>query len=356
MKSEFLSTLRRRPWLLVVPVLTACGETIPLLQPGDPSIARQAMLSTVQTGQWYRVCQDSMALARANPDASSAILGMLQSNTAFWIQQVSQDMRWVWANTQDNTVRGWIPAEFVCDYWQSAPTQPSRPPVTRPPVTRPPVTTPEPPITQPEPPVTQPPASGDCDTTRFACGPFPEGLRKACRLFGGGETCNTDRWDLEFHQKLKGYENAGGWNKKIVDYYSVKANYDKVHTDVMGWYGTTKNGCVAFMSTAMRHVGVSISKSEKLDGNSVSLWVPSFSKFMEQKLQWIKFDKHEFLEPGDVVISEGFAHTYMFQGWKNQAKGLGLVVDNQGFTHERNIFGYGSGNFTPWKWAFRSKD
>ena len=66
---------------------------------------------------------------------------------------------------------------------------------------------------------------------------------------------------------------------------------------------------------------------------------------------------------GDVVFTVGNPgddahplHTYMFHGWKDRTNKIGWVIDNQAFTHERDIFNYGSHNFSPFKYALRSRE
>lgn len=327
-------------WLFLLPIVTSCGSVLPYLEPDGPSRERQAQMTTMQTGQWYRVCLGSMAFARANPQSSAGVVGTFQSNDAFWIQQISPDMLWVFANGQDNTVRGWIPAEFVCDYWQSGGG-----------------TVPNPnPNPNPNPGRVNPPVGG-CDPAVHACGPFSDGLRKACRVFDGGQTCNTDRWDKTFFEQVKPFEFSGSWNIKIARYYSVKSNYQKVSDDVKSWYPAhTSNGCVAFMSTAMRHVGIDVPKGRQLAGGDISLWVPGFTKYLEREKQWLKISKADQLQPGDVVITNNQDHTFMFQHWTDISKGKAMSIDNRGFSHDRLLLGDPTGNFTPFGWAWRSPD
>jgi len=78
-------------------------------------------------------------------------------------------------------------------------------------------------------------------------------------------------------------------------------------------------------------------------------------------LGWMRINDANSLQPGDVVMTEddrrypGYpAHTYMFHSWSDRSAGIGWVIDNQDFIHERNVFGYGSYNFTPFAYALRS--
>jgi hypothetical protein len=148
---------------------------------------------------------------------------------------------------------------------------------------------------------------------------------------------------------------------KINDYYSSANGYAKVKADVMGWYGTTSQGCVAFASTALRHMGVNIPKHIMFEGEDASLVTLPFSKYMQKVLKWQMITDSNLLQPGDVVLTQenndpGYpAHTFIFSGWSNKAAGTGWIIDNQGPVHQRNIFGYAEFNMTPFAYAFRPK-
>ncbi len=129
----------------------------------------------------------------------------------------------------------------------------------------------------------------------------------------------------------------------------------------MGWYGTTSNGCVAFMSTALRQVGYSVPKHGRdARGEGISLVTRPFSNYLEGQLGFQRINDARALKPGDVVFTTdaprwpGYpAHTYMFQSWADQSQGLAYVVDNQGSTHIRNIWQHGTFNFSPFRYALR---
>ncbi len=115
------------------------------------------------------------------------------------------------------------------------------------------------------------------------------------------------------------------------------------------------------MSTALRQIGIGVPQSGNLGGDPISLVTLPFSRYLSEKLGWKKITKAAELQPGDIeftVDAPGWPgypwHTYMFHSWVNKANGTGRVVDNQAFTHNRNIFGYGSYNFSPFAYALRS--
>ncbi|MFZ9521027.1 MAG: hypothetical protein ACO3A4_11185 [Silvanigrellaceae bacterium] len=155
---------------------------------------------------------------------------------------------------------------------------------------------------------------------------------------------------------------SGTINRQLLSWYSVKSNYDLVYRDVLGFYPEGRyNGCVAFLSAALRRIGVSV----PIQGSSesVSLVTKPFSNHLEKNLGWLRISSANLLQPGDVVFTTdnpsypGYpAHTYVFHSWTNKILGLAMVIDNQEFTHERNIHSKTSGyNFTPFSYALRSR-
>jgi hypothetical protein len=207
------------------------------------------------------------------------------------------------------------------------------------------------------------------DTARKVCvegenafGPFSTSQVDSCKKSGAGLACETNRW----HKSLiRGRSEPqiilSETGRKLVDYYSVFANYTRVSDQVKVFYPPhVKNGCVAFMSEALRQSGYFIPKDQIRDGYNVSLVTPGFYAYLKEK-NWKKINQSDLLQPGDIVFTlpedswPGVsAHTYLFQRWSNKADGIGIVIDNQGFSHNRNIYGYGTHNFTPFWYAMRA--
>lgn len=152
------------------------------------------------------------------------------------------------------------------------------------------------------------------------------------------------------------------FNQTLSDWYSQNSNYALVMQDVKGFYPPVRyNGCVAFMSAALRRLGVSLPIASH-DPESPSLVTRPFSNFLEQRLGWIRIRGAHALTTGDVVFTQdnpshpGYpAHVYMFHSWSNRSLGIARVIDNQDFMHERNINDSSAGfNFTPFAYALRS--
>jgi hypothetical protein len=198
-----------------------------------------------------------------------------------------------------------------------------------------------------------------CQEGEDVFGPFPVEWVQRCRQWGGGSVCESNRWHKSFAPVVATQKK---WSQKLVEYYQKQENYDKVTNDVLNWFGTRKFGCVAFVSTALRHVGYPVPQQGAIDGYEISRWTTSLTKFLIRR-GWYKFTDHTKLQPGDIVFTvggEGFppgvpAHTYVFQSWKDRAGKIGWVIDNQGFTHARDIFSYvNEENFSPFAYALRS--
>lgn len=150
-------------------------------------------------------------------------------------------------------------------------------------------------------------------------------------------------------------------HRKLFDFYSTESGYASVMASVATFYPPVrKNGCVAFMSTALRKVGVPVPFDTDDEGLSISLVTRPFSDWLKSQ-GWRVILNHEELMPGDVCFTvdapgdPGFpAHTYMLHSWIGEDHVNGLVVDNQAFTHPRNIHAFGSFNFSPFAYALRS--
>jgi hypothetical protein len=125
---------------------------------------------------------------------------------------------------------------------------------------------------------------------------------------------------------------------RLHNYYGSRTGYTKVYRDVMGWHKTTQNGCVAFASTALRHVGVAIPMDVRKDGRNVSRITGAFARYLAEDLKWTRIEVPSELRPGDVVFTTdaeccpGYpAHVMMFDGWVRRDRSLARFVDNQGF-------------------------
>jgi hypothetical protein len=121
-------------------------------------------------------------------------------------------------------------------------------------------------------------------------------------------------------------------------YYATRAGYAKVHRDVMAWHKTTENGCVAFASTALRHIGVEIPLTGKKDGLGVSRITGAFARYLVEDLAWTRLEDPSKLRPGDLVFTTdhpccpGYpAHVMVFDGWARRDRSAGRFIDNQGF-------------------------
>lgn len=166
------------------------------------------------------------------------------------------------------------------------------------------------------------------------------------------------------HKKLPGWRPSlpSLITERLYSFYSNEDNYNDVYDNVMGWYGTTANGCIAFLSTALRLSGYDVPIESDSSGFNISLWTTALSDYLEKGKSWAKDSAQSKLLPGDIVFTQGNpitdvvpAHAYMFAGWSDKTAQVAWVIDNQGFTHERNIsVGGGGFNFTPFDYFLRA--
>jgi hypothetical protein len=126
-------------------------------------------------------------------------------------------------------------------------------------------------------------------------------------------------------------------NERLVEYYSKPVNYRRVRRDVLSWHKTTRNGCVAFVSTALRHIGYAVPLDGKRSGFGVSRITFAFSAYLRE-LGWKRITSTVELLPGDIVFTTGYPdHVFVFHSWSHQRRGLARVIDNQGHLKKRSL-------------------
>ena len=182
------------------------------------------------------------------------------------------------------------------------------------------------------------------DQTGMYYGPFTKDQVRTCKKSLWGSKCDQMKWSewmligktnpkpsIESTPDYKPvpYVSGSKISASLFKYYSEKTNYNRVFGEVKEFYGTRSNGCVAFMTSALRQIGVPVPKSADRRGENISLVTRPFSNYLEHDLGWTRIRSEENLKPGDVVFtkegrSRGYpAHTYMFAGWQDRKKGEG---------------------------------
>jgi len=148
---------------------------------------------------------------------------------------------------------------------------------------------------------------------------------------------------------------------RFSQFYTNQNNYDAVYRNVMSWFGTTRNACVAFASTALRMLGLNVPQDGILNGERLSLLTKPFSIYMEAKLGWIRIRDSRALKPGDLVFTidepgyPGYpSHVFMHAGYADSARTISWAVDNQDFTHERALQGDPAMDYDAFAYALRS--
>ena len=144
---------------------------------------------------------------------------------------------------------------------------------------------------------------------------------------------------------------------KLATYYGDKKNYQAVKAEVMIWWGTTTNGCVAFASTALRELGIEVPLEGRINGERISLLTLPFSIYLQESLHWKKITDLTELAPGDLVFTEDEAyplHVFVFHSWKSKKKQLVYAIDNQKFLYVRTLQGDPKRDITASLYALRA--
>lgn len=157
---------------------------------------------------------------------------------------------------------------------------------------------------------------------------------------------------------------ANGLHARLNDMYTTGNGYANVRRNVRGFYPPDrKNGCVAYMSEALRQAGYHVPIANDRTGENISLTTKPFSNYLEKNKGWQRVGSMNDLRPGDVAFTKddpkwpGYpAHTFMFAGWHDKSRGVAWVVDNQDQKHLRDLNqdDYGNFNFTPFAYALRA--
>ena len=188
------------------------------------------------------------------------------------------------------------------------------------------------------------PELGVCVEGDWAYGPFDAPMIEECLQRGGGETCNTLRWERSLVAPLpaEGIDDetdtsplnrsCGGLNERMFAHYASRAGYNQVSRAGLRTLGTRSNGCAAWLSHAIRQSGGTM---------NVQTNTERFRDELKSR-GWIVIRNKADLRPGDVIITKdrkGWKghpdHVYMFAGWADRSQTVPLAVDNQGFTHAR---------------------
>lgn len=154
-------------------------------------------------------------------------------------------------------------------------------------------------------------------------------------------------------------EHARTAGDELARYVGSASNDRSVRREVKRWHHTMTNGCVAYASTALRHVGVDIDEKGKLDGDGISRLTRGFSRHLEQHLGWTRVTDAKALRPGDLVftvdvIPEYPAHVFVFHGWIDKRRAIARISDNTGHKKSRPLFPARDSEIDPFAYALRA--
>ena len=97
------------------------------------------------------------------------------------------------------------------------------------------------------------------------------------------------------------HADAPSTSAALASHLASRAHDRAIRADVLGWHHTMTNGCVAYASTALRHVGVAIGEREVLDGDGVSRLTRGFVRYLEDTLGFTRLTDPRALAPGDLA-------------------------------------------------------
>lgn len=126
---------------------------------------------------------------------------------------------------------------------------------------------------------------------------------------------------------------------RLIDHVSARRGYARVRREVLRWHGTTSNACVAFVTTALRQIGIDIPQDGERDGYGISRITFALSAHLEEDRGWRRIVLPADLRRGDLVFTTGHPdHVFVFAGWNSRRRHIAWAIDNQGFTHARPLF------------------
>ncbi len=157
---------------------------------------------------------------------------------------------------------------------------------------------------------------------------------------------------------------AAPLDQRLARSLATAADYRALRRAVLAWHHTTRNGCAAFVSTALRNVGIDLPLDRRIEGLNPSRITLGLAMFLRDA-GWQRIDDPDALAPGDIVFSvddpccAGFpAHVFLFAGWDGAAgrrHRIARVIDNQGFRHPRPLADR-DGPASPFAYALRAPD
>lgn len=138
-------------------------------------------------------------------------------------------------------------------------------------------------------------------------------------------------------------------NVRLARLLRSKWNYHRVQLDMMRSNWSDRGRATAFVSTALRQIGVNVPKNRLIGGLNVSQVTWALSRHLQDYAGWRRFEDVSRFVAGDIVFTEKAPccpeiphHVFVFMGWENRERGIARVIDSNGFMVTRAMFGTGT--------------
>ena len=134
-------------------------------------------------------------------------------------------------------------------------------------------------------------------------------------------------------------------SEALARYLSRRWHYRRVRRAVARWNKAYRTRSAAFVSTALRQVGIVVPRDRAIDGLGAATVTRGLSRYLEDGLGWRRIEQTRELVAGDIVFSTDAPccpgiphHVLVFMDWRDPARTHAQVVDHRGHLTCRPLF------------------
>jgi hypothetical protein len=153
----------------------------------------------------------------------------------------------------------------------------------------------------------------------------------------------------------EGAQASPNVGKEVARLLDHDDGYRAVVGDVLRWHRTRSRGCVAFVATALRHVGFDVPDSRPGGPWSNPARVTFSLDAYLAKEGWVRVAEASELVPGDLVFTDGAPdHVMVFQGWADRDEAIAVVSNKQRHRYRRPLRPASNGTVSRFAFARRA--